>query len=221
MIPQSAALPALDPGALRAQVVHTMGDGLTEALRGRVGDDLADIEAEAVAWLERSGHAYYGHTMVGPAGGVYELAPEDRQCHHAVSLGAVYDDAGWRRWAKPLGEAWQEHGRDPDVVYDWWIARWPRLVTPLDLPAGRRPNETTLAIDLLPAPGGGYTAIQLQVAHEVLRERARRHDLPFDRRHVLGHEDVDPCRRGVVRRRGKVLGVPWDPGPQFWAEVPL
>lgn len=223
MLRASASLPML--GIPIAQVVHTTGDGLTAQLVAKVGDDGQRLGLAAVEWYETIGMELYGHSLIDPAGNVYELATESKAAQHAKSLHVTYTTSHWSEYAKPLGEAdWTRHERPPGVVFDWWYARlaahWPGVKGPLDL-VGRYPNNCTLAIDLLPAAGGGYTEVQVAAARQLLEDRAARHSLPFDRRHVLGHEDIDPCRRGCVRRRGRVVGTPWDPGQAFWAGLRL
>jgi len=208
-------------------VIHTTGRGLTrvvlDALGAESATDAQDFGASANAaadWYERSGHAYFGHFLVGWSGAVVELRSETLQCLHAASLPSYYKRRGWAKLAKPMGQAhWRAHGRDPSVVFDWWIARWGMGMraygSPVDLPPGAHPNRTTVGIDMLPTERGVYTDAQLAALPALVAYVALRWQMPIERARVLGHADIDPCRRGVVRLagpRGKVVGKDWDPG---------
>ena len=225
---------------VNAVVVHTTGRGLTRAVLKRIFPDLPPHEwldasrrmirfagsealadnteaqqaagggATAVDWYRSSGHPYFGHYLVDWVGEVWELAPPDRRVMHSGSLAAEYRWRDWRTMAAPDG-TWVKHGRDPDVVYDWWLARWPDFRSPLGLATGPHPNSCSVGIDLLPTMTGGYTGPQLAALPVLIRQIARRAGFPVARCRVLGHSDIDPARRGTVGQ-DRIIGRDWDPG---------
>lgn len=226
ILPSSLKLRArIDPA--RALVIHTTGRGLTGKATQLAGHDAtrAEVDEAAIGHYENGTLPYFGGWFVG-WGGVYQLAADDRQCQHSGSLGLHYNTAAWMDVAKPLSpkgvSGLSPHGRPGRTVYDWWLARWaPGLTTPLGLPTGRTPNAASIGIDLLPQLDGTYSADQVTALRWLVRKLCEQHGIPLDRRHVLGHEDVDPCARGTVLRKGKVLGVPWDPGALDWSALGL
>ena len=222
-LPQSEKLPARDL-APRAVVIHSTGRGLARYAdaRSATGDESA-YDAVALDWYETSGFPYYGHILVGQSGVAHALAPESVVCWHTATLSRRYGATDWRKFAHPLGGKLGRHGRQPHIVYDWWDERHGTDASPLDLLGGeRKVNQLTFGIDLLPDLAGEYSASQMATAAGEIRRLCETHGIPFDRSHVLGHEDLDPWRRGTIRRRGKVIGVPWDPGTRFnWLDLYL
>jgi len=203
----------------RAIVVHTTGRGLTRQVEARLATDARErphrSAMAARAWYGRSGHPYFGHYLIGWEGSAVELAPPDVRVMHAGSLSARYRlsrGTDWMRYGAPKGE-WVEHGRDPFVVYDWWINRWPSMANPLEFVTGRHPNASSLAIDLLPTSTGAYTPQQLSALVALVAQLAARFEIPVQRSRILGHSDIDPARRGtVMNSSGRIIGRGWDPG---------
>lgn len=211
----------------RAIVIHTTGRPLTGKATQLAGHDAthAEVDDAAIGHYERGVLSFYGGWFVG-WDGIYQLATDDRRTQHSGSLGLHYNTVGWMDVAKPLApggvSGLRPHGRPGSTVYDWWLERWaPGLTSPLGLPTGREPNGKSIGIDLLPQLDGTYSASQVTALRWLLRKLCEDHDIPYDRRHVLGHEDVDPCARGTVLRKGKVLGIPWDPGALDWSSLGL
>lgn len=216
-LPQVPRLP-LRTRPVRGIVLHSTGRPLAVRCAEYAGSTQpADVDAAAVAWYRSSGFSYFGGYLVGTSGTVYRLAPDEVRTQHAAELDSRYKSSAWRSWAHVDGR-WQQHGRDPAQVWDWWDARWPGL-SPPDL-LGMRPNDA-LGVDLLPTPAGRYTDDQVAQARRLVHHLCAAHGLRPARGVVVGHEDVDPCSRGTVRRGGKIVGIPWDPGPLDWSALAL
>jgi len=203
---------------IRGLVLHSTGRTLAvRCAEYAHSDDPAAIDAAAVAWYRSSGFGYFGGYLVGCSGAVYRLAPDEVRTQHAAELDSRYKSSAWRAWAH-LDGRWQQHMRDPAQVWDWWDARWPGL-SPADL-LGMRPNDA-LGVDLLPLPTGRYSLEQVAQVRRLIHHLCAEHNVAPTRRNVVGHEDVDPCSRGTVRRGGRIVGIPWDPGPLDWAALAL
>lgn len=186
MLPQSLGLKRR-PGGVAAIIYHTTGRGLAEvAAKAGLPGTVAYDEA-ALAWYRRSGHPYYAHVLVGPSGLAYRLADDGAWCQHAASL--TEDQAAGRV--------------EPPA---WWRERWPGRRPPL---VGRYINVRTVAVDALPQPDGTFSEAQLLACAQVGRQLAEAHSLTLERHHHLGHEDVDPWRRGIT---SSGVERPWDPG---------
>lgn len=211
-LPQAGSLPTRTR-PVQVVVLHTPG----RTFAGRVAEGVDTMTAAygeaAVTRYARTGLEYFGHLLVTPSAHVFELAPVDRLAWHTARLSWHYKLDSWRELAKPLGEDWARHGRDPAVVYDWWDARWGKAASPLDLTAGERSiNSISIGVDVLPFPDGTYTDAQVEATARLCAQLCAAHGLEPGPRTILGHEDVDPCRRGTVRRGERVVGVGWDPG---------
>ena len=167
---------------------------------------------------------YQPNFLIGLTGLVCVLDWDDQRAQHAGGLalgcpaGDVYSANRWREWANPSdGSGWQRHGRDPLAVYDWWDAAFPAARSPLDVfPWGHFPNEA-VGVDLLPDPvSGKYMDVQRHAWVALVRALARQHGFPLDERHVTTHSYAAPCERGTVVRRGRIIGVHWDPDAKVW-----
>jgi len=215
MLPQSQDLePQARPPS--RVIIHTTGRAFSGALESiTVGD--------ALDRYTRRRSPYYGHWLIDPLGGIAPMAPEDRRALHTGSLSRLYAARSWMEYGAPGGaKTWVEHGRDPETVYDWWIARWPGRSGPLGLVPSRHVNGHSIGIDLLPGLDGGYTVAQHGALMVLLQEICARHGLAYGREIILGHEDVDPVRRGTVRGRdGRIYGRGWDPGRLDWGALGL
>lgn len=206
-------LPAA-PTAIRRKtqgaVVHTTGGGLAKiAAAGGAPGSLAYDEA-AISWYHRSGFAYFGAFIVGTSGRVWRLAPDRNVTWHSANLSGDYDRADWRRYAAPDG-TWVLHDRNPDVVYDWWLARWPTLRSPVEI-LGRAVNSVAVGIDLLPGASRDFSSQQLAALAELLRFCGKAFGFEVSAETVVGHADVDPARRGTLKKGDTIIGKPWDPG---------
>ena len=199
-------------------ILHTTGRGLAAAVEGKAPDS----DAAAARRYTTGAQRYYGHYLIGRTDGrIYQLAHPARVAHHTGSLDSRYGGGrtrpsdAWRRFGRPLGvDGWTPHGPDPEVVYDWWDARWPGITSPVEF-FGRRPNNVTVGLDVLPAVDGSFGAEQVEATAQLVASLCATYDIEPTERGVLRHEDVDPVRRGCVLRGDRIYGVPWDPGPRF------
>ena len=169
----------------------------------------------AIERYEKTRHRFFGHWLIDPQGVRVQLAEEDLKALHCASLDRRYQTEDWMKWGAPGGvKTWEEHGREPEVVFDWWLERWPQFTSPLEMVSRRHINGISVGIDLMPLPDGTFTAAQIKSLIELLHEICERHDLEYSREVVLAHSDVDPVRRGTVRKgkHGKIIGRGWDPG---------
>lgn len=202
-----------------AVIVHTTGRGLTNVgLRsGAFGTE--EFDQACVNWYSTSGTQYYGHDIIGSTGKVYRLAHWDRVCLHTASLNQRYEKTDWMLHAiNPKTLKLVKHGRQPHVVYDWWIARWGSGFNPRSFVGSLHVNQRTVAVDLIPDSHGDYSDAQYAALNRLLAE----YKVYFRGiRHVIGHADVDPMRRGIVlSSTGVLIGKDWDPGAGFdWGRV--
>lgn len=196
--------------------IHTTSTGLARVAGAGAEPGTTRYDLAARDWYRRTGHPEYGAYLVGTTGEVYELAPPTKATWHVANLDARYRRDDWRRFGSPLDTtAWEAHGRDPDLVYDWWLERWPTAASPLDLAGDPHVNAVSIGIDLLPATDGTFAPSQLAAAAALVRQLCEQHAIPLERRRILGHEDLSPVTRGCVRRNGVIYGVPWCPGRRF------
>lgn len=184
----------------RAIIYHTTGSGLAKvAARGGPAGSY-EYELAALAWYRSSGQPFYGHYLVGPSGRIHQLADQGAWCQHSASL---TDEQAAGRVRAP----------------GWWYERWPGVSGPAAL-IGQHFNYQTLAIDCLPALGNGFkgfTEVQLDACAWLGRYLAGQYEFPSIigsragiLRHIhLGHEDIDPWRRGITSSGQE---RPWDPG---------
>jgi len=217
MLPQSDNLKDRT-APVRFVVLHTTG----RTFSGRVGGTTDG----ALARYTSTAAPYYGHGIVDTAGTYAQLAPYSARAYHSASLDWRYeagaDGEPWRLWAKPLSATtadYIEHNRPPDVVWDWWDARWPGVPSPLDLIGTRNPNNHSIGLDLLPTPTGDFSRRQLEVAAglccELLADAGLTARMGGMAPTVVTHSDIDPMRRGTVFKAGKVIGRDWDLGTRF------
>lgn len=193
-------------------VAHTTGYGAgVKRLDKRFGSDMEKID-EAYAHRLATTLKYKGHFFIGRAGGLWHLAPlRFRTYHSSSSYQNHYDQRGWHRRKK----VWKR-GRAVKVDVSFWKGRYPDLSSPLELPGfkkgpgGKRNiNYHSWAFDLLaPRPKQDYTQAQYQRAAQLIWYVHTTYNIPLDRHHVVGHEDINPFDRS--NRFG-----PWDPGPRW------
>ena len=215
----SLTLRERQPLSVTAVVVHITGRGLTNVgLRsGRFGTEAFDLAC--LRWYSTSGTHFYGHDLIGSTGEVYRLASLDRVCQHTASLSSRYDQPGWQAHAiDPKTLKLVKHGRRPEAVYDWWIARWGAGFNPKSFVNSLHVNQRSVAVDLIPDEAGNYSDAQYDSLNRLLAEY-RTHFVNIA--HVVGHADIDPMRRGIVKTSaGTLVGKDWDPGAGFnWGRV--
>ena len=214
-LPQAASLPERTQSA-RLLVLHTPGRTFAGRVAERADPMTPAYGEAAVDRYIRAGLEHYGHRLITPLGEVLELAPLDKVAWHTGRLAWHYGTDSWRELAKPLGEDWQHHGRDPAVVFDWWDARWGTKASPLALTCGERSvNAISIGLDVLPLPDGTFTDVQVQATARLCAQLCAELGIEADAHTVLAHEDLDPGRRGTVRRGERILGIPWDPGGRW------
>jgi N-acetyl-anhydromuramyl-L-alanine amidase AmpD len=96
--------------------------------------------------------------------------------------------------------------------YSYWDERYNSLQSPVNYEINNDPNSYSIGIELLTVGGnssekyedGLYTGLYI-----LLDDLCDKYDIPFDKEHIIGHEDVNP-----VERWG------WDPNSGFdWERV--
>lgn len=202
---------------------HTSGRTIAIRASERVGYDDANIDKWIVEHQASDGRpeptvmaGYY----IGRTARVWQLVDDALVCHHSLGMGVRYHNPKWRHLAWPMGLSEPVlHKREPHTVYDWWDARWGASASPADI-CDADINATSLSVDLVPMSDGTYSRAQTAALSKLLDSLCSEHGIPRDRRHVLGHADVDPQRRGtVVGRNNRIVGVDWDPGRLEWSEL--
>lgn len=107
----------------------------------------------------------------------------------------------------PDGSPWRH--------YDFWDTRHDSsMVYPINYLADKDPNNYSIGIELLTYGGKDSSAFTPQMYKGLamlVRDLCLKYDIPVDRFHIVGHEDVNP-----VERWG------WDPGEGFnWGDFIL
>ena len=167
-------------------IVHTTGRGLLRKALEKNPTTPGEVDAAALDWYRGSGMAYYGTYLVGH-GDTYRLALDEAQPAHAANI---------------------TRGTMP-----WWRNKWGAVASdPVELLGDTYANGHTVGIDLLPYSDASFSDSQYKRLKSLLRGVCSQYSIPFDRIHILGHEDIDPTRRGDP--------APWDPGLQFdWDRI--
>ena len=198
-------------------VIHATGD--------------TDLE-KVLAFYANNRRLVRPHYLLDLGGTVYQFTPEDRVAYHAGYQGDGPDNegvlyrAGWEVWSRRIRKApWIV--QEPFEGYAWWRSRWPNLESPTGrweagtqvspgLLAGANPNGATVGIECLSPKHRVpevFTGAQYAVLPKLVVEICGRHDLPVDKDHVVGHQDLNPIGRSD-------LSGGWDPGVGFdWARV--
>lgn len=168
--------------------------------------------------------AYQPGYMIGTTGRIFQFALDIVRTQHSGKLANdaprkdIYDTSAWMKWAAPSdGSGYQLHGREPAVVYDWWLKAFPGHVTPLTVfPWGDLPNNA-IGIDLLPNVSGNgpmFTQAQMDSVLWLSPLLAHLHEFPLNTTRVTTHSLASPVERGCIRRDGKIIGTPWDLSPR-------
>ncbi len=201
-------------------IFHTMGRSFINKIRnelvqaGYIEEQLDNFTIDEHAAKRLNERPYLAGWMIGQTGLVFKLEEDQKKTLHAGSLKkSVYKKDNWRDWGRPLGGlGWMKHGRDPHRVYDWFDAWFGREFNPSkDFDWGRFPNQC-IGIDLVPDQQGKYTLNQMSGAVDLVEYLVTEHNIPMDEYHIVTHGMAAPCERGTVMRRGKCIGVDWDPG---------
>ena len=194
-------------------IIHSPGVTFASKVKDVVGSrwpDMSVFDDLAAKRFDRM--RYVPGYLVGQTGKIYMLERDDRRTMHSGSLyRGAYGGSDWVEFAKPLGSSWTRHGRMGWVVYDWWKKRYGQS-SPTDIfPWSRYPNHA-IGLDLLPNPeDGSFSEEQLSSARELVGMLADVHRFPVNDRHVVTHSFASPCERGTLKRKGKIIGVHWDP----------
>jgi N-acetyl-anhydromuramyl-L-alanine amidase AmpD len=176
-------------------IIHTTGYGKgLERIEKKCDGDLAlagKMYAERMAKILR----YKGHFLLDHTGMIYQFLD--------------LDDIAWHTGG---GKKRRLKIEEP---FEWWTERWKGIVDkPTDLPSwDSRPNNISIGIDLLAFSNGPhfpnhYTELQIESLARLVGSLCKDYNIPLDRKHIVGHEDVDPISRG--RKKGG-----WDPGRKF------
>jgi N-acetyl-anhydromuramyl-L-alanine amidase AmpD len=65
-----------------------------------------------------------------------------------------------------------------------------------------------------------YTDEQYEATKALIRHLCAQFGLdPQSPKSVVGHADIDPMKRGIVLKAGKLIGVDWDPGKLDWSRL--
>lgn len=183
-------------------VLHTTGSGIVEqALRC----GLVPLDHAVDYYLDPD--SYYPHYVIGWDGTIVQIADESVRAPH-VGFGerALYLSG---EWAHEVNE----------TLLALWRAAWPAFPSPAHLFPGPSPNNAYVGAELLPLPdapgalepayrGSTFTLAQHQAAALLAIDVGVRQGLPVgwsDGPRLLGHEDLNPIKRGAV-------GGGWDPG---------
>lgn len=180
------------PAQINSIIIHTTGygAGLSRIAKNCKGD--LDCMGKAYAYRMAKILKYKGHFLVDYVGKVWQFLPVTEVAWHT----------GGRKKKSLIKK------KPPK----WWRDRWEGIVDrPTDLPSwqGGSPNQNSVGIDLLAHGNGqihgiGYTDSQICNLRVLVKELCSDYAIPFDRKHVVGHEDLD-----WISRNG------WDPGKYF------
>jgi N-acetyl-anhydromuramyl-L-alanine amidase AmpD len=153
--------------------------------------------AAALAYYQENDHGVTPHFVIGRSGDTYSLVPIDKVAYHLKVSSAQ---------AKTYAERW------PKEAPEWWVKRWPKLGSPLELFTGNSPNGRSIGIELI-GSGGNCSNEQYDRLSELLLRLAADGGPKLSRRTVVGHSDVNPLGRSD--RHG-----PTDPGRNFdWGRL--
>lgn len=145
------------------------------------------------------------HYIVGPVHGtIHGLTPED---YESWGVGSQ----GWGRYENPK---WAKSKQ-----FEWWRKKWPELKSPLEFADGMiwhqgSVNHTSVHIEVTPSetsPRPEWSDKCIEQLELLCRDICKRHNIPFDKYHIVGHADVHP------RARTTLSGKPWDPHPHQWS----
>ncbi len=211
-------------------VTHTPGEPFAqqafERAKRRLGREPTVEEYEDEAARSFDALNYQPGYLLGLTR-VFQLDPDFKRTSHSGGLGMgcpephIYLGTRWRRWAKPWnnGGGWIQHGRDPDVVFDYWLAAFPGVRTPLDVYVwGASPNDA-IGVDILPDPWNKYrfrAETQMPMLRHLTGLLSRCHGFKVSRETFGTHTLASPCERGTVLRNGVLIGTHWDPPANAW-----
>lgn len=206
-------------GPARALVIHTTGGGVVRRHEREGARYHEETPFDTACRVYRTIMDASGHYVVGQAGQIAQVVPEDLCAWH---VGGGRSAPYWSRWGWGHGER-----------YDWWRERWPGLDSPRDLADGHLWDPYVIGPGLAararaPRSWGRRSAnawsVGVEVEHadewapEAWRSLARlvgdvaaRHGIPLAREHVPTHSDVHPLSRTTR------YGSPWDPSPRAWS----
>ena len=195
---------------LVCHIIHTTGDTDHDKI---------------VRYYQADGTNHQGigpHYYIAYDGTIYQFVPESEVAYHAGYTGdgddnqkAIYEK-GREVWTRRINEApWIL--KTPFVGYNTWFQRWgDEHQSPLTLVTAGAPNDSSIGIEIQEPehrqPEKFFDAQYISLI-ELLKTSAARNGLLLDRKHVLGHYDVNP-----IVRAGK--DGDRDPGEAFnWQRV--
>jgi N-acetyl-anhydromuramyl-L-alanine amidase AmpD len=122
----------------------------------------------------------------------------DTEADYATTLGLVQDPTyvSWHYTLRSADGHVAQHVRTEDVA--WHAGNW--FV-----------NAKSIGLEHegFAAQGSWYTEAMYRASARLVRYLARRYDIPLDRHHILGHDNVQGPTAANVQ------GMHWDPGP-YW-----
>lgn len=130
---------------------------------------ISDVEGSPVGWFHDARSEVSSNYVVERDGTIVRVVAEA--------------DAAWANgWAQALGlERYLPNLSNP-VIAGWW---W----------AGVNPNLATISIEMQGRPGQAFPYSQWRSLVWLVADVARRHGLPLDREHVIGHYEIDSVTR--------------------------
>lgn len=197
----------LDRGKVWGLMIHTTGSGIVEqALKHN-----ADVLDWCVSYYMKP-ESYSPGYVIGYDGTIVQISSDLDITYHCGLASAdrkILLSRDWRnKLAKPFVESWD----------NWW---GPNYTAPGQLYPSKSPNSDYIGVEVPPLPAGErptdwtantrYTLAQHDACVKLFHDIAARHSIPkyskgrFDRRRLLGHEDVNPITRSNSKGG-------WDPG---------
>jgi N-acetyl-anhydromuramyl-L-alanine amidase AmpD len=88
--------------------------------------------------------------------------------------------------------------READTAWANGVVRRPNLTNPLIAGwarSGLNPNLVTVSVEAVGRPGAPWPAAQRAAVAGLIADLCRRHRLPLDRTHVIGHAELDSVSR--------------------------
>jgi N-acetyl-anhydromuramyl-L-alanine amidase AmpD len=182
-------------------VIHTTGYGVglqRIVKHQKEKEDSLKIIGEIYAHRMATILKYKGHFLIDHTGEIWQF----------FDVGEI----AWHSGSK------QRTNLKKNKPFKWWSNRWGGVVKkPTDLPSwDHSPNINSIGIDLL-AHGNGeiteaYTEEQYKSLARLVYCLCEDYSIPYEREHILGHEDIDPISRGTEKGG-------WDPSPFDWDKM--
>lgn len=191
-----AAQPDVEP-----EVAQLAELGLREVSRGRVEcPDEISCEWIPAPYEDLGGGDYGNHDLADRPDSqrVRYIIIHDTEVDYETTLRLVQDPAyvSWHYTLRSHDGHIAQHVETKDVA--WHAGNW-------------YVNAKSIGLEHegFAAQGTWYTEAMYRTSAKLVRYLARRHRIPLDRAHILGHDNVPGSLPATVRR------MHWDPGP-YW-----